>query len=181
MLSRFDLSRLEPVALPEAPGLRRCAASDALVAACRLGAGPASRPLLEPWGAARIEWPFGAFHVRDPAVARRAALLLDGSWAMADAGGAGRLAIRAKALVADLAWWRPLAEGDAWDAGLARHPAALAGFRPRRATLVLVDGAAIDAEAARVIGALEAQAWGWPRALRIVVCGGPVPAFARPL
>ncbi|MEY3253217.1 MAG: hypothetical protein RL227_2190, partial [Pseudomonadota bacterium] len=70
-----------------------------------------------PWAAPRIEWPFGVLHVADAAVARRACLLLDGSWAMADAAGAaGRLALRGRALLADAAWWRPLQPTDAWDA-----------------------------------------------------------------
>jgi hypothetical protein len=193
MLRRFDSARLRPVPLPAsgagAPGAhdapRRCAASDRLVAACRLGTGPAAKPWFAPWEPARIEWPLGVFHVADPAVAHRAALQLDGAWAMADASAAGRLALRARALAADMAWWRSRADGDAWDAGTLPAPGALQGFRPRRATLVIVDGAALAADGARafstVLGQLERQASGWPQAVRVVVAGGPVPSFARPL
>jgi len=181
VLSRFDSARLEPVPLP-ADGRRHCEATARLLAACRLGAGPATRPLAMPWLPPRIEWPFGVLHVADAAVARRAALLLDGSWAMADAAGAGaRLAIRARALWADAAWWRPLQPTDAWDAGLAPRPAALAGFVPRRATLIVIDAATLDEAGARVLGQLEQQAWGWARAVRVVVAGGATPAFARPV
>lgn len=198
MLRRFDRHRLVPVPLPgpgidgadgvaagSAARLRRCTASDRLVAACLLGAGPASRPWWAPWEPARIEWPLGVFHVADPGVAHRAAWRLDGSWAMADATAAGRLALRARALAADLAWWRARREADAWDAGTAVQAEALQGFRPRRATLVIVDGRALAADGGRAFGAvlaqLERQSPGWPQALRVVVSGGPVPACARPL
>lgn len=181
MLSRFDSTRLQPVPLPES-GPRHCNATARLLAACRLGAGPATRPLWMPWAPARIEWPFGVLHVADAAVARRAALLLDGSWAMADAAGAaGRLALRGRALLADAAWWRPLQATDAWDAGVAPRLAALQGFVPRRATLIVIDAATLDAAGAQVLGQLEQQAWNWPRAVRVVVAGGETPPFARPV
>lgn len=181
MLSRFDTARLQPVPLP-AEGPRHCEATARLLSACRLGAGPATRPAWMPWAPARIEWPFGALHVADAAVARRACLLLDGSWAMADAAGAaGQLALRARALMADLAWWRPLQPADAWDAGICAQPSALQGFVPRRATLIVIDAATLDDAGARVLGQLEQQAWNWPRAVRVVMAGGPVPGFARPV
>lgn len=135
-----------------------------------------------PWAPPRIEWPFGVLHVTDAAVARRACLLLDGSWAMADAAGAaGRLGLRGHAMLADAAWWRPLQPTDAWDAGIATHPAALQGFVPRRATLIVIDAATLDESGVRVLGQFEQAAWGWPRAVRVVVAGGPVPPFARPV
>ncbi len=181
MLARFDTARLQPVPLPD-DGLRHDEPTARLLAACRLGAGPATRPTWMPWAGARIEWPYGVLHVADGAVARRACLLLDGSWAMADAGSAaGRLALRGRALVADLAWWRPLAPTDAWDAGVAPRPAALAGFKPRRATLIVIDAATLDEPGVRVLGQLEQDAWGWPRAVRVVVAGGATPPFARPV
>jgi hypothetical protein len=181
LLRRFDSARLQPLALP-ADGLRHCAATARLLAACRLGAGPATRPPFMPWEPARIEWPFGVLHVANAAVARRAALLLDGSWAMADAtGAAARLGIRGRALWADAAWWRPLQATDAWDAGQALRPAALVGFVPRRATLIVVDAAALDEAGVRVLAQLEQAAWGWPRAVRVVVTGGVTPPFARPV
>jgi hypothetical protein len=121
-------------------------------------------------------------HVADAAVARRAALLLDGSWAMTDAAGASaRLAIRGRALWADMAWWRALQPTDAWDAGIAAVPKALEGFVPRRATLIVIDAATLDDAGLRVLANLEQRAWGWPRAVRVVVAGGSVPAFARPV
>lgn len=181
MPARFDSARLQPVPLP-ADGLRHCEATARLLAACRLGAGPATRPWWMPWAPPRIEWPFGVLHVADAAAARRACLLLDGSWAMADAGSAaGRLGIRLRAQWADRAWWRPLQPTDAWDAGIAPRPAALQGFVPRRATLIVIDAATLDEAGARVLGQLEQQAWGWPRAVRVVVAGGAVPLFARPV
>jgi hypothetical protein len=179
--ARFDAARLQPVPLP-ADGRRHCEATARLLAACRLGAGPATRPPWMPWAPPRIEWPYGVLHVADGAVARRAALLLDGSWALADAGGAAaRLAIRGRALWADVAWWRALQPTDAWDAGVALRPADLQGFVPRRATLIVVDAATLDADGVRALGGLEQAAWGWPRAVRVVVAGGAPPAFARPV
>jgi hypothetical protein len=181
VIRRFDRSRLQALPLPS-DGLRRCAASERIVSACRLGAGPATRPWWQPTGPVRIEWPFGVFHSADGAAAVRAALQLDGSWGMADAGSAAaRLRLRAEALVADLAWWRPLQDQDAWDAGTAPAPAALAGFKPRRATLILIDGTRLDADGARVLGQLEQVAWDWPCAVRVLLSGGPTPPFARPL
>ena len=179
VFQRFDNSRL--MAVP--PGdvwPRSCDESVALVRACRLGAGPATRLL--PWQRARIEWPFGVLHVRDLAVARRACLLLDGCWGMEDAAStAERLRIRLRAQLADWAWWRPLNAADAWDAGIARSTSALTGFCPRRATLIVVDHTAIDADTPRVLTQLDQQARTWQRAVRLVIAGGPPPAFARPV
>jgi hypothetical protein len=178
---RFDAARLRPVE-PDAVSARLCERTRALVQACRLGAGPATRPFWQPWAAPRIEWPFGIFHVRQAEVAYRACLQLDGSWAMADARGSpGRWRIRARALAADAAWWRSLTEGDAWDAGVAHSLPQLQGFRPRRATLIVVEQAPIDHEGLATLAALEQQAWNWPRAVRVVLVGVEPPALARPL
>ena len=177
--NRFDNVRLTAVA----PGdvlARTCEHTDALVRACRLGAGPATKLL--PWQAPRIEWPYGVFHVRDIEVARRACLQLDGSWGMEDAGSsAGRARIRLAAVAADWAWWRALRTGDAWDAGVARSVAALAGFRPRRATLIVVDHSLVDEAAHQTLADLAQQAPSWHRAVRLVIAGGAPPAFARPV
>ena len=168
-LSRFDSHRLQAVA-PAAVHARSCVRTQALVKACRLGAGPATRPWGQPFGQTRIEWPFGSFQVDDAEVARRACLQLDGSWWMADASAAGRLAVRAQALWADAAWWRPLQERDAWDAGFALDPAALAGFIPRRATLIVIEGEP-DAEGRRALDALARQADALRRAIRVLIVG----------
>lgn len=182
MLSRFDGARLAPVdpaSVATSVEQRHCARSRAIVATCRLGAGPGTRPWAEPGGEVRLEWPFGVLQTDDATAARRAALLLDGSWRMADATAAGRIGIRAAALWADLAWWRALRDGDAWDAGVARDPAQLAGFTPRRATLVLIDGDPGEA-GLRALAALEQRAWTLPRALRVLVLGGR-PGIGRPV
>jgi hypothetical protein len=181
-LQRFDQLRLSAVH-PRDVGTRSCADSLALVRACSLGAGPANRPWWQPWQAARLEWPYGVLHVRDLEVARRACLLLDGSWAMADApSGAARLRIRLAALAADAAWWRALRPGDAWDAGVAPSVEALLGFWPRRATLIVLEHTALSqAGALAQLSQLEQQASRWPRAVRLVVAGGAPPAFARPV
>lgn len=110
--SRFDRRRLRPVD-PASVSARHCAASDALAATCREGAEP-----------------FLVIEGRDAEVARRTCLQLDGTWWMLDAGPLGRLWIRLRALL-----W-----ADAWDSGWARDPAALAGFVPRRPTLIIVSG-----------------------------------------
>ena len=176
---RFDNSRLTAVPASDVSP-RGCHESLALVQACRLGSGPATRPL--PWQPARIEWTFGVLHVRDLAVARRACLLLDGCWGMEDAAStAERLRIRLAAQVADWAWWRPLQVADAWDAGLARSVTSLSGFHPRRATLIVVDHAVLDPSTPLVLAELEQQARSWRRAVRLVIAGGPPPAFARPV
>lgn len=181
LLSRFDRARLRPVEPGEVTA-RTCAGTRVIVQACQLGAGPATRPLGQPWAVPRIEWPFGVFHVAHVEAARRACLQLDGSWGMADAvGGFARLRIRAAALAADAAWWRPLANSDAWDAGVALSVSGLQGFRPRRATLILVEQAVLSREELSVLAQLERQAFSWPRAVRVVLVGGNPPALARPL
>lgn len=180
-LKRFDGQRLRAVA-PGEVSTRDCAGTRALLHACRLGAGPANRPALLPWVPPRIEWPFGVFHVADPEVARRACLALDGTWALVDATSQiAQLQVRLAAQAADLTWWRPLAEQDAWDAGVARSVVDLAGFRPRRTTLIVVEEAPVSEAGLKVLAHLERQAWGWPRAVRVVLAGGPVPGMARPV
>lgn len=168
-LSRFDSRRLQAVATT-AVQARSCAHTQALVAACRLGAGPATRPWAEPFGHTRIEWPYGSFQVDDAEVARRACLQLDGSWWMADASVAGRLAIRAKALLTDATWWRALQPHDAWDAGFASDPGALMGFVPRRATLIVIEGEP-DAEGRKALDSLARQADALRHAIRVLIAG----------
>ena len=181
VLKRFDGRRLRALEPGEVSG-RDCTGTRALLHACRLGAGPASRPALAPWVPPRIEWPFGVFHVADPEVARRACMALDGTWTLGDAtSSAARWRVRLRAQAVDLAWWRALAPQDAWDAGVARTVVGLAGFRPRRATLIVVEEAPLDEAAFRVLVELERQAWGWPRAVRVVLAGGPIPGMARPV
>ncbi len=181
LLSRFDRTRLRAVDVAEV-STRSCADTRTILQACQLGAGPATRPLFQPWLPPRIEWPFGVFHVRNGEAARRACLALDGSWSMADAAGpAGRLRIRGAALWADAAWWRPLADADAWDAGVALSVAGLQGFRPRRATLVVVEQERLSPDDGKVLAQLEQAAWNWPRAVRVLLVGGDPPVQARPL
>lgn len=110
--ARFDDHRLQPVDPARVP-VCHCTASDALAAACREGAEP-----------------FLVIEGRDAEVARRTCLQLDGTWWMQDAGALGRPWIRLRALLV----------ADAWDSGWARDPAALAGFVPRRPTLIVVSG-----------------------------------------
>lgn len=165
----FDSRRLQAVATT-AVQTRSCARTQALVKACRLGAGPATRPWGQPFGPVRIEWPFGSFQVDDAEVARRACLQLDGSWWMADASAVGRLTIRAEAILANAAWWRPLQEHDAWDAGFAPDPRALHGFVPRRATLIVIEGEP-DAEGRRALDSLARQADTLRRAIRVLIVG----------
>lgn len=175
---RFDTTRLRAVSTSRVSA-RHCPRTDKLIAACRLGAGPAHRHWAEPSGPVRIEMPFGCYQVDDAEVARRAALQLDGSWRMADASGAGRLALRAQALWSDLAWWRALQPGDAWDAGEVDDAATLAGFEPRRTTLVIVEGA-LGETGLRTLADLERRATGWRRAVRVLLVGA-APGTARHL
>lgn len=178
---RFDARRMAPVDAADVTA-RTCADSEALIQACRLGAGPATRPIWQPWAQPHIEWPYGVFHVANAEVARRACLQLDGTWTLVDAkSNAERLRLRLAAQQADLSWWRPLAAHDPWDAGVVTSAAALHGFRPRRATLLIVANTAIDEAGLQVLAELERLAWGWPRAVRLVVTGGPPPTFARPM
>jgi len=175
---RFDRTRLLPIPTT-AIQVRSCERTERLIAACRLGTGPANRHWAEFSGPVRIEMPFGCYQIDDLELARRAALQLDGSWRMADASAAGRLAIRAQAQWADAAWWRALQAHDAWDAGEAADAAALAGFEPRRTTLAVVTGAP-GAEGLRTLADLERRSGGWRRAMRVLLVGA-APGTARHL
>jgi len=175
---RFDTTRLRAIPAGSVSA-RHCPRTERLIAACRLGTGPANRHWAEPSGPVRIEMPFGCYQVDDVEIARRAALQLDGSWRMAEASAAGRLAIRAQALWADLAWWRALQPGDAWDAGEAKGAASLAGFEPRRTTLVVIEGHP-DEAGLRTLADLERRAAGWARAVRVLLVGA-APGTARHL
>jgi hypothetical protein len=175
LFTRFDATRLRAVE-PAAEALRTCPRTAALVAACLQGAGPADRPWWQPWARPCIERPFVLLQVDDVAVAHRACLWLDGTWLMRDVGSdLARLAVRLRTKWADAAWWRPLQAADPWDAGVAVEPGCLAGFRPRRATLIVIEGP-LD-EAGRIaLAQLEAQAAGASRAVRVVLmlpAGGP--------
>jgi hypothetical protein len=177
LLRRFDVTRLRAIP-PHAVTARHCARTERLIVACRLGTGPGDRPWLNPSGPAHIEMPFGCYQVDDAEVARRAALQLDGTWRMADASLPGRLAIRAQALWADLAWWRPLRASDAWDAGEvaavsdADTAGALAGFEPRRTTLIVITGDPGEA-GRRALAELERRAPTWRRAVRVLLVDAP--------
>ena len=172
-LARFDAARLRAV-LTTAVQARHCARSEALVAACRLGTGPAAGHWAAPFGPVRIELPFACYQVDDAEIARRACLLLDGSWRMVDASSAaGRLAIRARALWCDAAWWRARQVADAWDAGLVPDLEALIGFTPRRTTLIVIEGEPGDA-CRRALADLERRAHAWRRAVRVLLVGAPM-------
>ena len=58
---------------------------------------------------------------------------------------------------------------------------ALAGLRPRRATLIVVDHSLVDEAAHQTLADLAQQAPSWHRAVRLVIAGGAPPAFARPV
>jgi hypothetical protein len=168
LLSRFDSTRLRPVPVCLS-GARSCSESAVLVASCEQGAGPLARPWWHPWAQPRIEQPFAVLRTTDLAVARRACLWLDGSWQLQDAAsGLARWAVRLQALWTDIAWWRPLQQGDAWDAGVADHPARLEGFRPRRATLIVIDQA-LDEAGLRALEAIRARSCDLQRAVRVVL------------
>lgn len=178
LVRRFDTARLRPID-PGRVSARTCARTEALVAACRLGSGPGNTHWTTPGGPVRLEMPFGFYAIDDAEIARRAALQLDGTWRMRDASTAGRLAIRAGALRADVAWWRALRPADAWDAGEAVDADSLGGFEPRRTTLVVVTFAA-DEKLARALASLERRAAGWRRAVRVLLVGAPA-GWARHL
>jgi hypothetical protein len=168
LLTRFDDTRLRAIQ-PSAGMLRKCPLTQALVDACVLGAGPAIRPWWRPWARPHIARPFALLRVDDVAVAHRVCLRLDGTWLMRDAGSElARLVVRLRSKWADAAWWRPLRAADPWDAGVADRPASLADFRPRRATLIVIE-TPLDEAGQFALAQLEAQAGSLPRAVRVLL------------
>jgi DNA-binding transcriptional LysR family regulator len=115
---RFDSARLRAVS-PQAVSLRSCRRSVAIVAACLLGAGRATRQRWQVGGVPRVEHPFSVLHVDDADTARCACLALDGSWAMAVRVGeladsssvARRIATTQRALIASREYLRSLLNG----------------------------------------------------------------------
>lgn len=167
LLRRFDSTRLHAVP-PDAVSARSCPRTEDLVTACLRGAGPATRAWALPFGPVRIDLPFRMLQTDSAEIARRACLQLDGSWAMQDASALGRLAVRGRALLADVAWWRPLQTDDVWDAGIAPSAAALRGFEPRRATLIVLEGEP-DEAGLQALAEIDARAESLRRAVRVLV------------
>ena len=99
---------------------------------------------------------------------------------MADARtSAQRLGIRLRALCVGAAWWRPLQDDDAWDAGVAVDPGRLAEFIPRRATLIVINRE-LGVAGHQALEALNDRAFELPSAVRVVVVSsGPLLPFAR--
>lgn len=167
LLRRFDTDRLRAVP-PEAVSARSCPRTEDLVAACLRGAGPANRAWARPFGPVRIDLPFRMLQTDSAEIARRACLQLDGSWAMQEASALGRLAVRGRAWLADATWWRPLRADDVWDAGFAPDAAALRGFEPRRATLIVLEGEP-DEAGLQALAEIDARAATLRCAVRVLV------------
>ncbi len=106
------------------------------------------------------------------AAAQALALGLDGSLALQSrAGMAGRLALRLRVKLQDARWWRQRRDDDIWDCGHAIDtPAgllALAAFRPRRPTLIVVE--APSAALREALGRLAQREPDLPHPVRLLV------------
>ena len=107
-------------------------------------------------------------------VATQLSLDLDGSLQMQALGSAGRIALRLKTKLHELMPSRPRQPDDPWDAGTlitsAEGLQALASFRPRRPTLIVVDSGDVTPLNAMLATLQDGHAaYAWP--VRVLVLG----------
>lgn len=129
--------------------LERASAYRALHAWCFAGAGSCHGPAWRPWAMPSVErrWAVamltGDSALSRTLVAEALCRELDGSLLLAACGSrVAGLALRLRVKLADAAWWRTRRQADPWDSGYLRDDSnmtgALAGFVPRRATLIVM-------------------------------------------
>ncbi len=181
--SRFDSARLRPAlpgqSRPTAGPSPRAQALRGVLNWCHLGAGPARRSLWRPTELPQVERRLAVALTGSLQSAQDACLQIDGSWLLQDcAGAAARLALRLSVKCHDALWWRARASSDPWDSGFALSASALAGFKPRRATLIVIESDTIDS-ALQAVAELHARQAQLPHAVRVlIVSGQPAGAWA---
>lgn len=181
-VARFDgeaLSADPEIALPAVPPTPAMLAQVApLRAWCFEGLGEGRSPLLRPSQAPHIPRPLALAMWQAPAGLARAqaaqhlARDLDGGFLLQAAPSrAAGLALRLRVKLHDLMWWRGRREDDPWDSGYpVRGPeglAALARFRPRRPTLMVMDGWPLEIIAPALQALADAAPY-WRQPVRVL-------------
>lgn len=175
LLQRFDGALMAPPDPATAPLLSEDAALFAalrrwcLFDASRERQGGALRPR-QPLTIARLAGP----HPRQAQLAERLALELDGSLLLQARGRLGGLALRVRVKLQDARIWPSNADSAIWDAGWLRAGATQAceHFRPRRATLLLVDATQAP-ELPQALAALREASASYALPLRVLVLNPP--------
>ena len=178
LLARYNGTVLRPPDAAPSTTVPQLAVVQYLRRWCLDGAGPGCSPLLRPLSAPAIAQRLRiAVLEGDPPAATRIAnhlsLLLDGSLRLAEAGPAGRVALKLQTKLHDALWWRHLRDGDPWDCGWLQGSATdLCAYSPRRPTLVV----AKDLSAPTLQTLRERQA-NYAHAVRLLIVGQVPPNF----
>ncbi len=156
LVARYDERLLQASLSTDVPALGVAALEPAQVRAwqslqawCLAGAGPGRSPPWCPWAPPAVErrWSVAVLTGGGPdgraRVAEALCRELDGALLLAACRSrAAGLALRLKVKLSDAAWWRARRPADPWDSGYLRADSnvtgALAGFVPRRATLIVM-------------------------------------------
>ncbi|MCW5654859.1 hypothetical protein [Hydrogenophaga sp.] len=187
LTARFDAdvmrepaARAGPVAAPTPAGWVP------LLDWCHSGAGDGRCPWWRPGALPRVGQRFEVAWLDASCAPVVAAfcLHLDGSEALAAGGRLAGLLLRLRTKRDDALWWRARQRTDPWDCGHLREGTAalqaLARFRPRRATLMVVEGLPDDRLQA-VLRILREHGAAYRHPVRLLVLGGEPPAGGRRL
>lgn len=192
LVARFDERLLQASFSPEAPSVgiamldpEQARAFQALHGWCFVGAGSGRSPFGRPWAMPSVERRCsvavltGDSAVRRSLVAEALCRELDGSLLLAACSSrVAGLALRLRVKLADATWWRTRREADPWDSGYLRADSnvtgALAGFAPRRATLIVMLEPSDDLLGA-VIAQLGVRSAGFRHPLRLLIVAATPP------
>ena len=185
-------ARYDSALLRDAPGDGNAPATpDARTAAlrawCERGSGDGRAPLWRPWALPELPEPLAlaqwAPSAAPPTPVELLALLrqLDRNHELASLSRAAGLRLKLAVKARELAWWRARPTQQPWDTGYLRSGpealARLASFRPRRPTLVLVQGLPA-ASLERALETLQAVRAHYRHPVRVLLLDAPPGAWA---